>query len=145
MTREAEVGPKRKERSLRAKKIIFGFWVAGVLVVIGLIFVAPISLKAYDAGHPVAIHCTVTSASSSAGSSRSVRGNRATYNQVRIDSPDCGVLFLRESVTAANASDVADGYSSGRRYEFEIGAASYRFRDQLRFVHQSVEVRPVSE
>ena len=145
MTTEAELGPKRKERSMRAKKTIFGLWVLGVLVVIGLIFVAPISLKAYDAGHPVTIHCTVTSASGSDGSSRSVRGIGATYNQVRIVSPDCGVLFMREGVTAANASDVAREYSSGRQYEFEIGAASYRFRDQLRFVHQSVEVRPMSE
>lgn len=66
---------KRKERSMRAKKLIFGTWLLGVLVVIALIFVAPISLKAYDASHPLTVKCVVSSAVAGDGSSRSVRGS----------------------------------------------------------------------
>ncbi len=126
---------------MRAKKLIFGTWLLGVLVVIALIFVAPISLKAYDASHPLTVKCVVSSAVAGDGSSRSVRGVGATYNQVRIDSPDCGTVFIRRQVTASSAPRIAAEFHAGQTYEFIVGAASYRFRDQLRAINQSVEVQ----
>jgi len=126
---------------MRAKKLIFGTWLLGVLVVIALLFVAPISLRAYDASHPVTVECVVHSAVAGDGTSRSARGVGATYNQVRIESPDCGTVFIREQVTASNAPRIAAEFHAGATYEFIVGAASYRFRDQLRAVNQSIEVQ----
>lgn len=128
--------------SMRARRIIFASWLLGAALVILVILVAPISLKAYDSSHPITVHCLVRSAISGDGSSRSVRGVGATYNQVRIDSPDCGTLFIRRHVTSGNAPKIAEKFQSGREYEFVVGAASYRFRDQLRMINQSIEVQP---
>jgi hypothetical protein len=131
---------QRAERPPVRKWIIFSAWIVGVLILITVIFVGPITLKAYDRAHMVAVDCTVSSASAGTGSSRSVRGIGASYNQVAIDSPDCGRLYMRQGVTKDNKAAIAARFEEGERYRFEVGAASFRWRDALRTVKQAVLV-----
>ncbi|WP_126890875.1 hypothetical protein [Curtobacterium sp. HSID17257] len=131
----------RKERSMRSRRIIFSSWLIGMVLIFTAIFVAPVTLKAYDAAHPLVVECRIIAATAGDGSSRSVRGIGASFNQVRLDSSDCGVLFIRRGVSANNASQIAAEFQDGRRYELQFGAASYRFRDSLRTLHQAVEVQ----
>lgn len=126
---------------MRAKRSIFGAWCVGVVLVVTLIFIAPVTLKAYDASHPVTVKCLVSDVAPGSGSSRSVRGVGATVNEVRLDSPNCGVVVIRRGVSAESAPRIAAEIRPGRTHDFVIGAASYRFRDQLRSINQSIEVQ----
>lgn len=135
----------RKERSMRSKRIIFSSWLLGMVLIFTTIFVAPVTLKAYDAAHPLVVKCRVTEASAGDGSSRSVRGIGASFNQVRLDSSDCGTVYIRRGVSADNARDIAAEFQSGRSYALSFGAASYRLRGLLRSLHQAVEVQRVSQ
>jgi len=135
----------RKERSMRSKRIIFFSWLLGMLLIFTTIFVAPVALKAYDATHPLVVKCRIAEASAGDGSSRSVRGIGASFNQVRLDSPDCGTVYIRRGVSADNAADIAAEFQSGRSHALKFGAASYRLRELLRSLHQAVEVQRLSQ
>lgn len=131
----------RRERSMRSKRIIFFSWLLGMVLIFTAIFVAPLTLKAYDVAHPLVAKCRIIAATAGDGSSRSVRGIGVSFNQVRLDSSDCGVLFIRKGVSADNASEIAAEFRAGGHYELKFGAASYRLRNLLRSLHQAVEVQ----
>ncbi|WIE75334.1 hypothetical protein [Curtobacterium sp. MCSS17_007] len=68
----------------------------GMALIFTTIFVAPVTLKAYDAAHPLVVSCRITQATAGDGSSRSTRGIGASFNQVRLDSSNCGVVSMRK-------------------------------------------------
>lgn len=117
-----------------------------VLVVVVLvpllgIFVGPITLKVYDAGHRVSAVCTVTSAHSGAGSSHSLKGIGSSASRVVFETSDCGPLVLQWGVTRDNEDDLVRSVVPGERYEFDIGAGSFAMRNFLNTIRQAVYVK----
>lgn len=112
-----------------------------VLVPLLVIFIGPLTLKAYDAAHQTSVTCTVTSAHSGIASSHSLKGVGTSSSQVVFESSNCGTLVLRWGVTPANEDRLASTVESGQRYEFQIGAGSYNLRGLLQAMRQAVFVK----
>lgn len=83
------------------RRVLRGRVVAALLLVVFLVvpalflYVGPITLKSYDAGHQIKIVCSVSSAESSTDSSYSSRGVGASTLGIAIETEDCGPLALR--------------------------------------------------
>jgi predicted Zn-dependent protease len=125
-----------------------------VLVVLTLIAMALITvlvlgasyaLHAYDRSHVTSVACTVTAAEGDVGSSSSGKGIGSSFDQVEISTKECGPLVLRRGVTAENKEAIAARLEAGGRSRFEIGAASFRFREVLVSVRERVVVFGFSE
>lgn len=120
-----------------------------LLVVLTLIAMALITvlvlggsyaLHAYDRSHVISVTCTVTAAEGDVGSSSSGKGIGSSFEQVEISTRECGPLVLRRGVTAENKEAIAARIEGGGRIRFEIGAASFRFREVLVSVRERVVV-----
>ncbi|ROP72228.1 hypothetical protein [Curtobacterium sp. PhB115] len=142
MSETSEQPARRNKRSVRRDRItvVVGLIVV-VLVPVLLMFGGPVALKLYDAGHRTIVTCSVSSAESAVGSSRSLRGVGTSTNQIYIDTKDCGELVLRWGVTAANRESITRELSSGGSFRFDIGEGSYRLRGLLGVVRQAVFVK----
>jgi hypothetical protein len=103
------------------------------------------ALKAYDRAHVISVTCTVTAAEGDIGSSTSGKGIGSSFDQVAITTMECGPLVLRRGVTAENKDAIAERLRAGGRTRFEIGAASFRFREVLVSVRERVVVFGFSE
>jgi len=121
----------------------------GVLVVVILVAMALVTvlvlggsyaLHAYDRSHVISVACTVTAAEGDVGSSSSGKGIGSSFDQVEISTKECGPLVLRRGVTAGNKDAIAARLEAGGRTRFEIGAASFRFREVLVGVRERVVV-----
>lgn len=126
----------------------------GILVVVILIAMAlttvlvlggSYALHAYDRSHVISVACTVTAAEGDVGSSSSGKGIGSSFEQVEISTKECGPLVLRRGVTAENKDAIAARLEAGGRTRFEIGAASFRFREVLVSVRERVVVFGFSE
>jgi len=126
----------------------------GVLVVVILVAMALITvlvlggsyaLHAYDRSDVISVACTVTAAEGDVGSSSSGKGIGSSFEQVEISTKECGPLVLRRGVTAENKDAIAARLEAGGRTRFEIGAASFRFREVLVSVRERVVVFGFSE
>lgn len=120
-----------------------------VLVILMLIAMALITVlvlggsyawKAYDRAHVISVTCTVAAAEGAIGSSTSGKGIGSSFDQVAIMTKECGPLILRRGVTADNKDAIAARLKAGGRTDFEIGAASFRFREFLALVRERVIV-----
>ncbi|GAA1493546.1 hypothetical protein [Curtobacterium herbarum] len=132
-------GRRRSKR--RDRLVAIGILVLVVLVPVLVIFVGPITLKAYDASHRTEVTCEVRSAHTGVGTSRSVNGVGSSSNQVVIVTSDCGTLTLRWGVTSENKESIADGFAAGTTWKFEVGAGSYKLHPFLDTIRQAVFVR----
>jgi len=132
-------GRRRSKR--RDRLVAIGILVLVVLVPVLVIFVGPITLKAYDASHRTVVICEVRSAHTGVGSSRSVNGVGSSSNQVGIETSDCGTLTLRWGVTADNKESIAQGFAAGTTWKFEVGAGSYQLHPFLNTIRQAVFVK----
>lgn len=121
----------------------------GVLVVVILVAMALVTvlvlggsyaLHAYDRSHVISVACTVTAAEGDVGSSSSGKGIGSSFDQVEISTKECGPLVLRRRVTAENKDAIAARLEAGGRTRFEIGAASFSFREVLVGVRERVVV-----
>jgi hypothetical protein len=131
--------PRRSKRWDRF--VAIGILVLVVLVPVFVIFVGPITLKAYDASHRTEVTCEVRSGHTGVESSRSVRGVGPSSNQVVIETSDCGTLTLRWGVTADNKESIAEGFAAGTTWKFEVGAGSYQLHPFLNTIRQAVFVK----
>jgi hypothetical protein len=136
---DARTKPRRSKR--RDRLVAIGILVLVVLVPVLVIFVGPITLKAYDASHRTEVSCEVRSAHTGVGSSRSVKGVGSSSNQVVIETSDCGTLTLRWGVTADNKESIAEGFAAGTTWKFEVGAGSYQLHPFLNTIRQAVFVK----
>ncbi|MDB6426707.1 hypothetical protein [Curtobacterium sp. 20TX0008] len=106
------------------------------LIVLGplaLLIGGSLALVAHDKSHLISIDCTVTSAESAAGSTRSSKGIGSSTNQVFIKT-NCGEFVLEAGVTTANCAEIANELDRGGRYEFDVGEESWRLRSFLEAV-----------
>lgn len=87
--------------------------------------------KAYDRSHQIEETCEVQKAEASSGGSTSSRGAGTLFDQVEVDTKDCGSLVLRRGVTEQNKQEIADELSSAGRVQFRIGAGSFKWREVL--------------
>lgn len=135
MTRAGERGTMKgrsrvNRRRVRAIVVLALLLVGPIAVLAG----GPLALIAYDKAHIVSVTGRVDSAESSLASTRSSKGIGSSSTQVFIES-SCGELILERGVTAVNGKRIAESFRAGDRYDFEIGEASYRFREFLSAVH----------
>lgn len=70
-------------------------------------------------------------AEASSGGSTSSRGAGALFDQVEVDTKDCGPLVLRRGVTEQNKQQIADELSSAGRVQFRMGAGLFKWREVL--------------
>ncbi|WIE75332.1 hypothetical protein [Curtobacterium sp. MCSS17_007] len=128
-------------------RVLRGRVVAALLLVVFLVvpalflYVGPITLKMYDAGHQIKIVCSVSSAESSTDSSYSSRGVGASTLGIAIKTEDCGPLALRWGLTGANVEEKTRRLDAGGKWCFTVGRGSYELRDLLHRVRQAVFVR----
>jgi hypothetical protein len=120
-----------------------------VLVILMLIVMALVTViivggasawRAYDRAHVIAATCVVTAAEGEIGSSTSGKGIGSSADQVAITTKDCGPLVLRRGVTADNRDQIAATLEAQGRTTFDVGAASFRFREALVSVREPVVV-----
>lgn len=112
-----------------------------VMVPVLFLYVGPITLKSYDAGHQMKIVCSVSSAESSTDSSYSSRGVGASTLGIAVKTENCGPLTLRWGVTSANIEERTRRLDAGGEWCFTVGRGSYELRDLLHRVRQAVFVR----
>lgn len=89
-------------------------------------------IVAYDDVHQEEVTCTITSARTVTGSTRSLRGIGSSYPAVAAETSDCGPLTLRQGVHQGNQDALAralDGAPGPHRVT--VGAASLWIRDNV--------------
>ena len=123
-----------------AAVLLFLFFLVPAL----FLYVGPIALKSYDAGHQMRIVCSVSSAEASTDSSYSTRGVGASTLQVVIKTKDCGSLTLRWGLTSDNIDKTAERIDEGGQFRFTVGKGSWEMRELLHRVRQAVFVRDVT-
>jgi hypothetical protein len=96
--------------------------------------------RAYDRAHVISVMCTVTGAEGDIASSTSGKGIGSSFDQVAIMTKECGPLVLRRGVTADNKDAIAARLEAGGSTRFEIGEASFRYREALVRVREEVTV-----
>ena len=113
----------------------------GVFVLgVGLFFVGPIVLSAYDSSHRDSLTCRVDSVEALSGRSSSRTGVGGEYAVVRVQTDSCGVLDIREGITAETVDDVAAELTEGETYVFLVGSGSLRLERLLDLVRQEPPV-----
>lgn len=95
--------------------------------------------------HVISVTCTVTGAHGDIGSSTSGKGIGPSFDQVAIMTKECGSLVLRRGVTTDNKDAIAARLEAGGSTRFEIGEASFRYREALVRVREKVIVFSFSE
>ena len=130
MEQEAQVADVQRKRQKRGNVLVFsilGFAVVGAIGIVG----GGQLFKTYDKSHQIEESCEVQKAEASSGGSTSSRGAGALFDQVEVDTKDCGPLVLRRGVTEQNKQEIADELSSAGRVQFRIGAGSFKWRETL--------------
>ncbi|MBT1584028.1 hypothetical protein [Curtobacterium flaccumfaciens] len=120
----------RSRRGKRGNVLVVSILGLAVLGTIGLVGGGQL-FKAYDRSHQIDETCEVQKAEASSGGSTSSRGAGALFDQVEVDTTDCGPLVLRRGVTEQNKQEIADELSSAGRVQFRIGAGSFKWRETL--------------
>jgi hypothetical protein len=136
----SNVGAKRR----RGNVLVISMLSAMVLVT-ALVLGGSWAWKAYDRAHVISVTCTVTRAEGDIGSSTSGKGIGSSFDQVAIMTKECGPLVLRRGVTADNKDAIAARLEAGGSTRFEIGKASFRYREALVRVREKVVVFAFSE
>lgn len=95
--------------------------------------------------HVNSVTCTVTGAYGDIGSSTPGKGIGPSFDQVAIMTKECGPLVLRRGVTTDNKDAIAARLEAGGSTRFEIGEASFRYREALVRVREKVIVFSFSE
>ncbi|GAA0959439.1 hypothetical protein [Frigoribacterium faeni] len=127
--------PPRKRSTRRARLILITLLAVFVLVV-GTFGVGPRVLSSYDSSHRETLTCRVDSVEAYSGRSSSRTGIGGEYALVRVRTSSCGILDMREGVTAENAERIAAELTPGRTYDFSVGAGSLRLERLLQVVKQ---------
>ena len=138
------VGSDAEPRRPRGGKLVVVILIAMALITV-LVLGGSYALHAYDRSHVISVTCTVTAAEGDVGSSSTGKGIGSSFEQVEISTRECGPLVLRRGVTAENKEAIAGRLEAGGRTRFEIGAASFRFREALVGVRERVVVFGFSE
>lgn len=127
--------PAARNTNRRAWVILI-VWVLGVLVSLALLLVWPYAMSSYDEGHKRALQCHVESAEKYSGSTSSRTGLEAPVSYIRVDTENCGTLVLQRVPTDRQQLAVAAELDEGGRFEFNVGASSYWFRDSLKLINR---------
>ena len=130
MEQEAQVADVQRKKQKRANVLVFSILGLAVLGAIGIVGGGQL-FKTYDKSHQIEESCEVQKAEASSGGSTSSRGAGALFDQVEVDTTDCGPLVLRRGVTEQNKQEIADELSSAGRVQFRIGAGSFKWRETL--------------
>lgn len=130
MEQEARTADALRRRRKRGNLLVFSVLGFAVFVTIGLVGGGQL-FKAYDRSHQIEETCEVRKAEASSGGSTSSRGVGTLFDQVEVDTKDCGPLVLRRGVTEQNKQEIADELSSAGRVQFRIGAGSFNWREVL--------------
>lgn len=112
------------ERVLRGRVFAALLLVMFAVVPILFLYVGPITLKSYDAGHQIKIVCSVSSAESSTDSSYSSRGVGGSTLGIAITTEDCGPLALRWGLRGANIEQTTRRLDAGGEWCFTVGRGS---------------------
>lgn len=132
-------GPTSRSPKNR-NKLVFGLLGAALVFTI-VAFTWNQGLKAYDRSHLISVTCVVTSAKAGTGGSTSTRGVGTRFDQVVIDSPDCGPLTMRRGVTRENKQQLAQRLARQEQWSFRVGAGSYELRSVLHLLGERVLVQ----
>jgi Tfp pilus assembly protein PilX len=130
LEQEAQVADVQRKKQKRGNVLVVSILGLAVLGTIGLVGGGQL-FKAYDRSHQIDETCEVQKAEASLGGSTSSRGAGALFDQVEVDTTDCGPLVLRRGVTEQNKQEIADELSSAGRVQFRIGAGSFKWRETL--------------
>jgi hypothetical protein len=122
-----------RRRVIQKRIKVFTVLALIVLGPLALLIGGPLALVAYDKSHLTSIDCTVVSAKTAVGSTRSSKGIGNSMNQVSIKT-NCGEFLLEAGVTAANRSEIAQQLDRGGLYRFDIGEGSWKLRSLLEAV-----------
>lgn len=130
LEQEARSADALRRKPKRGNILVFSVLGLAVVVTIGIVGGGQL-FKAYDRSHQIEETCEVRKAEASSGGSTSSRGVGTLFDQVEVDTKDCGPLVLRRGVTEQNKQEIADELSSAGRVQFRIGAGSFKWRDVL--------------
>lgn len=134
-TVDGEVRPRRK----RGNKFVFG-WLAVIMLVIAGVLLGGQLFRSYDRAHQMTVSCSVISATAGTGGSTSGRGVGTIFDQVEIQTSNCGPLVIRRDIDAENKQPIAARLDQGGVREFKVGAASFQWRGLLGFFKTPVIV-----
>jgi hypothetical protein len=140
LEQEARTADALRRRRKRGNSLVFSVLGLAVFVTIGIVGGGQL-FKLYDRSHQIEEICEVRNAESSSGGSTFSRGVGTLFDQVEIDTKDCGPLVLRRGVTEQNKQEIADELSSAGRVQFRIGAGSFKWREVLHTVRTPVIVQ----
>lgn len=110
-----------------------------MLVIAGVLLGGQL-FRSYDRTHQMTVSCSVTSAAAGTGGSTSGRGVGTLFDQVEIQTSNCGPLVIRRGIDAENKQSVASQLDQGGAHEFQVGAASFEWRGLLEFFKTPVIV-----
>ncbi|MBT1545731.1 hypothetical protein [Curtobacterium aurantiacum] len=130
MEQEARSADALRRRRKRGNILVVSVLGLAIFVTIGIVGGGQL-FKAYDRSHQIDETCEVQKAEASSGGSTSSRGAGALFDQVEVDTKDCGPLVLRRGVTEQNKQEIADELSSAGRVQFRVGAGSFKWRETL--------------
>lgn len=130
MDHEARSADASRRKRKRGNVLVFSALGLAALVTIGIVGGGQ-AFRAYDKSHQIEETCEVRSAVASSGGSTSSRGIGTLFDQVEVDTKNCGPLVLRRGVTEQNKEDIADELGAAGSVQFRIGAASFKWRGVL--------------
>jgi len=116
-----------------------GRFVVGIsvlVVIVGVVFIAPASLRSYDSDHRLTLRCHVTSAEGTTRGS-SNRGIGGPNPRVVITTDDCGKLILSKGVTMTNHQAIARRIDAPGEYAIEVGAGAWKVRGLLHAINRN--------
>lgn len=116
---------------------MFGLLGAAAVFTI-LVFVGNQGLKAYERPHVIRVDCLVTAAEPEVGGSTSDRGSGTLFDQITVDSPDCGPLTIRRGITGGNKQQLAERLGTQEGWSFRVGAGSFELRSVLHLLGEPV-------
>ncbi|MCS5487913.1 hypothetical protein NY588_12375 [Curtobacterium flaccumfaciens pv. beticola] len=124
--------------------LVFGLLGAAAVFTI-LVFTWNQGVKAYDRSHVIRVDCLVTAAEPEIGGSTSGRGSGTLFDQITVDSPDCGPLTIRRGITGGNKQQIAERLGTQERWSFRVGAGSFELRSVLHLLGEPVVAQGFSE
>lgn len=130
LEQEAQVADVQRKKQAWGNVLVSSVLGLAVLGTIGIVGGGQL-FKAYDRSHQIEETCEVQKAEASSGGSTSSRGAGALFDQVEVDTKDCGPLVLRRGVTQQNKQEIADELGSAGRVQFRVGAGSFKWRETL--------------
>lgn len=137
---EARTADALRRKRKRGNILLFLVLGLALFVTIGIVGGGQL-FEAYDKSHQIKQTCEVRKAKASSGGSTSSRGVGTLFDQVEVDTTDCGPLVLRRGVTEQNKQEIADELNSAARVQFRIGAGSFEWREVLHVLRTPVIVQ----